>query len=89
MSPQIPEPSSRVEWHGTLREQLDLIAAVQHNCECSFDATDGSHAICAVHVMYAKDQRALDGLLWNRHLVDRLRSEEGVGVPRASGQANP
>jgi hypothetical protein len=34
--------------------------------------------------MLANDQRALDGLLWNRHLVDRLLTEEGIGVPRAS-----
>ena len=88
MSHQKPKRSSRVEWHGTLPEQLDLIAALQHNCECTFDAAGGPQAICAVHLMYANDQRALDGLLWNRHLVERLRSEEGVGVPGASRQAN-
>jgi hypothetical protein len=82
------ERTSRVEWHGTLRERLDLIAAVQHNCECSYAATDGSHIVCSVHVMFANDQRALDGLLWNRHLVDRLRSEEGVAAPGTSRQAN-
>jgi hypothetical protein len=75
-----PARARAVKWHGTLREQLDLIAAVQHNCACSFDEADGSHTVCSGHLMYANDQRALDGLLWNRHLVARLRSEEGIGV---------
>jgi hypothetical protein len=83
-----PERARRTEWHGTLRERLDLIAAVQHNCACSFDASDGSHAVCSVHEMLANDQRALDGLLWNRYLVDRLRMEEGIGRPGTARQAN-
>jgi len=73
-----PGRAGRVEWHGTLREQLDLIAAVQHNCECSFDGMDGSLEMCHPHRMLANNQRALDGLLWNRRLVKRLLLEEGV-----------
>ena len=68
---------SRAMWNGTLREQLDLMAAVQHNCECVFDGM-ARRSTCSAHAMLTQDQRALDGLLWNRHLVERLRTEEGI-----------
>jgi hypothetical protein len=57
------------------------MAAVQHNCECSFDRMDGCLNACSGHTMLARDQRALDGLLWNRHLVKRLLAEEGISAP--------
>ncbi len=67
----------RIRWgdlgHGGVRSQCHIRS---------------QNAAAAVHLMCANDQRALDGLLWNRHLVERLRSEEGVGVPGASRQAN-
>jgi len=72
------QPVSRVMWKGTLREQLDLMAAIQHNCECTFDAVTRRRSTCAGHAMLTQDQRALDGLLWSHHLVERLRTEEGV-----------
>jgi len=78
-----PSRAGRVEWHGSLREQLDLIAAVQHNCACSFDGVSGSLTTCTAHNMLARDQRALDGLLWSRRVVQQLLFEEGVtGVRR-------
>jgi hypothetical protein len=70
-----------VEWHGTLIEQLDLMAAVQHNCECRYDSLGQSRTACASHVMLASDQRALNGLLWNRRLAQRLLIQEGVAPP--------
>jgi len=33
--------------------------------------------------MLANDQRALDGLLWNRRLANRLLAEEGISAPGA------
>jgi hypothetical protein len=69
---------SSVVWNGTLTEHLDLMAAVQHNCECAYDGTDGGLSRCSGHAMLIRDQRALDGLLWNRHLVLRLLTEEGI-----------
>jgi hypothetical protein len=79
VSPSKPGRAGHVEWHGSLKEQLDLIAAVQHNCECTFDRGDGSRTTtCPPHAMLANDQRALDGLLWNRRLVTLLLAEEGV-----------
>jgi len=68
---------SSVVWNGTLSEQLDLMAAVQHNCGCSCDGTTASLSACSSHTMLG-EQRALDGMLWIRHLVDRLRAEEGI-----------
>jgi hypothetical protein len=70
-----------VEWHGTLIEQLELMAAVQHNCECRYDSLGQSRTQCASHVMLASDQRALNGLLWNRRLAQRLLIQEGVAPP--------
>jgi hypothetical protein len=70
-----------VEWHGTFIEQLDLMAAVQHNCQCRYDTMAQLRAACASHVMLASDQRALNGLLWSRRLAQRLLFEEGVALP--------
>jgi hypothetical protein len=66
-----------VVWNGTLSEQLDLMAAVQHNCGCSFDGTATSLSACSSYILL-REQRALDGMLWIRHLVARLRAEEGI-----------
>ena len=66
-----------VVWNGTLSEQLDLVAAVQHNCGCSFDGTTASLSACSSHAIL-HEQRALDGMLWIRHLAARLRAEEGI-----------
>jgi hypothetical protein len=78
---QQPQPHvGSIVWNGNVREQLDLMAAVQHNCECSYDP-DGRRDACAGHMTIARDQRALDGLLWDRHLVKRLLIEEGISPP--------
>jgi hypothetical protein len=66
-----------VVWNGTLSEQLDLVAAVQHNCGCSFEGTTSSLSACSSHTM-VREQTALDGMLWIRHLVVRLLAEEGI-----------
>jgi hypothetical protein len=70
-----------IVWNGTLAEQLDLVAAVQHNCECTFVGIGVRVRVCTGHTMLVRDQRALDGLLWNRHLVKRLAAEEGISAP--------
>ena len=46
-----------VVWHGTLIEQLDPIAAVQHNCQCCFQSMGQSVTACASHVMLAQAGR--------------------------------
>ncbi|MCA1645540.1 MAG: hypothetical protein LC797_08780 [Chloroflexi bacterium] len=44
-------------------EQLDLMAAVRHNCGCTFARLDGALSHCSRHAMLARDQRDLGGLL--------------------------
>ena len=68
-------------WNGTLIEQLELVAAVERNCECTFDKMGMRVAACAAHVMLRRDQRALNGLLWTRRLVKQRLAEEGVSTP--------
>jgi hypothetical protein len=62
--------------HGTPRENLDLIHAVTSNCACEFGLMGVRLRSCSAHLMLAEDQRALDGLLFGRRIVDRLREEE-------------
>jgi hypothetical protein len=63
-------------WHGTSREQLDLLAAVTRHCTCH-TRTDGVRTIvCPPHRMLVEDQRALDGLLFAKRLAERLQDEE-------------
>jgi hypothetical protein len=69
-----------VVWNGTLTEQLDLMAAVQRNCECSLDGMARCLGACSAHTMLVRDQRALDGLPWTRHLV-KLLTEKGISAP--------
>lgn len=70
-----------VVWNGTIMEELDLIAAIQHNCDCKFGRRNVRLSACAGHSMLAGDQRALNGLLWTRHLAKRLLAEEGICRP--------
>jgi hypothetical protein len=70
--------AGRAIWNGTIKEELDLLAAIQHNCACIYDGMDGWLSACSAHNMLAGDQRALDGLLWNRRIVKRLLTEEGI-----------
>jgi hypothetical protein len=68
-------------WNGTLIEQLDLVAAIERNCECTFDKMGTRLVVCAAHMMLMRDQRALNGLLWTRRLVKQRLTEEGIGAP--------
>jgi hypothetical protein len=60
-------------WHGTDLEQLDLLRAIAHNCECEVDDMGAQLEACASHRMLINDQRMLDGLLFARHIADRLK----------------
>jgi hypothetical protein len=63
-------------WHGTLRENVDLMRAVARNCACGFGLMGTRLTSCAAHLMLFEDQRALDGLLFGRRIAARLRDEE-------------
>ena len=61
-------------WHGTPVEMEQLTTAVGGHCTCP--PTIGPSGPCAAHRLLFEDQRVLDGLLFARHIADRLRAEE-------------
>jgi hypothetical protein len=65
----------RIEWHGTRQESLELLHAVRLHCTCEIE--QGRMLVtCAAHTMLARDQRAVDGLLFMRRMAERLLAEE-------------
>ena len=70
----------RISWNGTTEEALALLHALSTNCECQIE--DGrTVAACAGHAMLARDQRAVDGLLFMRRMAERLLAEEFELLP--------
>lgn len=65
----------RIVWHGTRQESLELLHAVRQHCTCEIEQ-GRMLAICAAHRMLARDQRAVDGLLFMRRMAERLLAEE-------------
>jgi hypothetical protein len=65
----------RVTWNGTTDEALALLQALREHCECRVDQ-GRTVASCAGHNMLARDQRAIDGLLFMRRMAARLLTEE-------------
>ena len=62
-------------FHGDEDETKAIVEAVANNCACTY--TDGIvTGQCAPHHMLVTDQRALNGLVWMRRAVSRLRREE-------------
>lgn len=73
----------QVNWCGTQDQLLELTAAVNRNCACAANSHRAG-AVCGAHRMLWRDQRALDGLLFGRHIAERLRSEEFLAAPADS-----
>jgi hypothetical protein len=67
--------AQRITWNGTTDEALALLHALRANCDCTVDA-GRTVAPCAGHHMLARDQRAVDGLLFMRRMAARLLAEE-------------
>jgi hypothetical protein len=83
-----PTMAHRITWNGTAEEALALLQALQTHCECRVHAgrTIGS---CASHTMLAHDQRAVDGLLFMRHMAPRLLAAEfDLTAAPAAGSAS-
>ena len=73
----------RILWHGTRQESLELLHAVRQHCTCEVE-NGRMVTTCAAHAMLARDQRAVDGLLFVRHMAERLLAEEfGLTDPQA------
>ena len=67
---------TRVQWHGTRTEGLELVEVLSRYCSCVFSAQGLRVSVCAPHEMLCSDQRAIDGLLFSRRIAGRLRNEE-------------
>ena len=63
-------------FHGTAQETSYLLRAIERNCACTWASTGQLAVMCAAHRMLVDDQRALNGLLFARRIVDRLTAEE-------------
>ncbi len=62
-------------WNGTPDEALALLHALRTHCECRV-AGERTVSVCASHAMLARDQRAIDGLLFMRRMAAQLLVEE-------------
>jgi hypothetical protein len=62
---------NQTRWNGTQAELLVLVDVLKRHCTCQ----GGEAGWCAPHQMLA-DQRAVDGLLFARRIVERLMLEE-------------
>jgi hypothetical protein len=71
-----------VIWNGTTEEALALLHALRAHCHCRVDE-GRTVAPCAGHRMVAREQRAVDGLLFMRRMVARLLAEEFNIVERS------
>ncbi len=76
MNAQSHKPTRLPVWHGSDTEAGDLLSAAQHHCMCVLDEHDVRVRMCPSHTMVFGDQRALDGLLFARHMRQRLQTEE-------------
>jgi hypothetical protein len=65
----------RISWNGTTDEALALLHALREHCDCRVER-GRTMAPCAGHTMLARDQRAVDGLLFMRRMAARLLAEE-------------
>jgi hypothetical protein len=68
----------QIEFKGSEQERVDLLNALRHNCTCPDDMRDPGQC-CPAHSLL-HDQRALDHLLFLRHLEPQLISEEFRGA---------
>lgn len=68
--------SAHIVWYGTQEESFDLVNAVARNCSCEFGLMGVRLTTCMSHQLLVDDQRALNGLLFARRIVDQLRAEE-------------
>ena len=75
--------AQRITWNGTTDEALALLHALREHCTCT--VSEGrTVAPCAGHHMLARDQRAVDGLLFMRRMAVRLLAEEFEAAPSES-----
>ena len=64
-----------INWKGTTEEALALLHALREHCTCHVEQ-GRTVAPCAGHHMLARDQRAVDGLVFMRRMATRLMAQE-------------
>lgn len=65
-----------VYWNGTRQEGSELLHAISAHCSCDAASKGVQAGRCPPHRMLVEDQRAINGLLFVRHIVSRLLLEE-------------
>lgn len=81
--------SRQTVWHGTPDESMALLEAIARYCRCEVGPMGVQLTVCGPHRMLTEDQRALDGLLFARHMADCLRREELSTADLAGPGARP
>ena len=66
---------TRTTWNGTPEEALALLHSLQTHCQCSM-VGERIITCCEPQAMLARDQRAIDGLLFMRRIASKLLTEE-------------
>ena len=74
-----------VSWNGTPGEYLELTRTLNRNCGCEFGLMGMQVSRCPAHDLL-EDQRALNGLLYARSIVDTLKDEEWMTRAPASAE---
>lgn len=69
-------------FHGTRLDSDELITAIARNCTCAFGIMGVRTSTCAGHDMLVNDQRALNGLVWERRLWAAYFPGAGLRVIR-------
>jgi hypothetical protein len=69
-------------FHGTQNESSDLLSAITRHCTCAYGAMGARTSTCAAHAMLTNDQRALDGLVFERRRWEALSPQAGLRIVR-------
>lgn len=73
-----------VQFHGTQLETAALQNAIANNCGCEYGVMGVRTSTCRPHEMLVSDQRALDGLVFERRRFAIRFPEAGKRVIRAT-----
>lgn len=67
---------AQVVVHGGRVAQVELLAALEHNCACVYDDGGVRTSICAGHWAFVSNQSFVDHMEWGRWLAARCIAEE-------------
>jgi hypothetical protein len=68
--------TTRVQWHGTRAEGVELVETLGRHCSCEFTARGLRASVCVPHEMLVSDQPTIDVLLFSRRIAARPHTEE-------------